>query len=80
MSACTNTIREIWDAEEPSACIRVAGLIDGVRFHTPNPQSETYFGKFDIEISANTAIELGHALIAAAQDSKDLEYQMHEPK
>jgi len=80
MNAFTNTIREVWDGEKPEACIRVTGVIDGVRVHTPNAESEQYFTAFDIAISADVAIELGHALIAAAQDSKDLEYQMREPK
>jgi hypothetical protein len=71
MNAFTNTIREIWDQEQPNACIRIAGLTDGVRLHTPDPKSHEYFGAFDVEISADIAIELGHALIAAAQDSKD---------
>jgi hypothetical protein len=80
MNAFTNTIREIWDAEHPEACIRVAGLIDGIRIRTPDDSSKAYFGEIDFQISADTAIELGRALIAAAEDSKTLEYRMHEPK
>jgi hypothetical protein len=71
MSVSINIIREICDEQNPNANINVKGYSDIVRVWTPDNNSQKWFGKVGLDISADVAEALGKALISAAKDTRD---------
>lgn len=65
-------LRKVWDAHEPvGLTVRWGEDGFGVCLLADDENSEEWYGKFKITVSAAYAIELGRALIAAGEEGKE---------